>query len=327
MRNRDENGNGQIDKNEVKWYLAAIDQLTDIYIGEWALNEASRLFPNEQIGNYWHYTSSSANGSEPWVLWAEEGASRGTYSGDDGSLDLNGAYYSYRCLRNLGVDDNAEYDASIIDNIVDVYEDPDKPGFYIVDLSRMNPKSLRESPFRGEVLPDHNERNADGWNLPYVKFEVDSSISPQPTIRAINGGTTWWWGVSSEGETDIEWTNVRTWSSFQTGASPCPPGYRIPNQRELLIMSTRVTAWPTRSANVTWYEGAGGGNLHSKILTEHPPYYMSATKFSLNGDSRYNTFLDGKRLGFLYSPENNVFMLLNDDDKDRGYVRCVRDTD
>lgn len=326
MRNRDENGNGIIEKKEIKWYLAAIDQLTDIYIGEWALNEASRLFPNEKIGSYWHYTSSSANGSEPWVLWAEEGASRGTYSGNDGSLDLNGAYYSYRCLRNLGVDDNEEYDASIIDDIVDVYEDPKKPGFYIVNLSRMNPKSLRESPLRGGSLPDHNERNANGWNLPYVKFEVDSSISPQPTIWAIDGRYPGW--GSSEDETDIEWTNVRTWSSFQTGSSPCPPGYRIPNQRELLIMSTRVTAWPTRSANVTWTEvGWGGITQHSKILTEHPPYYMSATKFSLNGDSRYSTFLDGKRLGFLYSPENNVFMLLNDDNEDRGYVRCVRDTD
>ena len=88
----------------VKWYLAAIDQLTDIYIGEWALNEASRLYPRDEAnrpgGNppYWHYTSSSADGSDPWVLWAEEGASRGTYFTDnnddtDDSKSLNGDRY------------------------------------------------------------------------------------------------------------------------------------------------------------------------------------------------------------------------------------------
>ena len=90
-------------------------------------------------------------------------------------------------------------------------------------------------------------------------------------------------------------------------------------------MSTRLSSWPDRSAKVIWYEGVAGGSQHSKILTEQPPFYMSATKFSLNGDSRYDTFSNGNRLGFLYNPTGNVFMLLNND-TERGYVRCVKDT-
>lgn len=328
MRNRDENGDGRIDNTEVKWYLAAIDQLTDIYIGEWALNEASRLFPQSRVGQYWHYTSSSADGSNPWVLWAEEGASRGSYghtSENSGSIDLNGPLYSYRCLRNLGLDDDVEYETSDIDDIVEVRPDPQYPGNFIIDLTNINPKSLRESPYIGNRLPEHHERDVDGWNLPYVKFEVDSAISPQPLITPIDGGHTWGLWSSSEDETDIEWNNVKPWNFFQTDESSCPDGYRVPNQRELLIMSTRLSSWPDRSAKVIWYEGVAGGSQHSKILTEQPPFYMSATKFSLNGDSRYDTFSNGNRLGFLYNPTGNVFMLLNND-TERGYVRCVKDT-
>ena len=32
--NRDMDGNGRIDENEVQWYLASINQLTDLWIGE-----------------------------------------------------------------------------------------------------------------------------------------------------------------------------------------------------------------------------------------------------------------------------------------------------
>lgn len=42
--NRDNDGDGTIDENEVQWYLAAINQLTDLWIGEWSFDQRARLY-------------------------------------------------------------------------------------------------------------------------------------------------------------------------------------------------------------------------------------------------------------------------------------------
>ena len=70
LRNRDLNGDNIVQANEVRWYLASIDQLTDIYLGEYALDTEARLYPRNEADRpggksvYWHYTSSSYNSNE-----------------------------------------------------------------------------------------------------------------------------------------------------------------------------------------------------------------------------------------------------------------------
>ena len=97
-RNRDLNGNNVIDKDEIRWYLASIDQLTDLWIGEDALPDAAKLYDvNTNVsGNtvqLRHVASSSLYAPDNvWVIWAEEGASRGSYGGNSGSLALNALY-------------------------------------------------------------------------------------------------------------------------------------------------------------------------------------------------------------------------------------------
>lgn len=288
LRNRDENGDGEIQENEIKWYLAAIDQLTDIYVGEWALNTASRLYPDYRpggIGPYWHYTSSSYNGTEngPWVLWAEEGASRGSYNNDGGndSQSLNGEYYSYRCVRNLGIDVNdIETNPDELIEFKNTGNDPLGP--YTFDLSRINPKSLRELPVSGK---QSEHTHTQDINRPYCEgFVVDPGTWPEPEA--------------------LDW-NSQYWGYYQTN-NPCPDGYRVPNQRELLIMSTRLpeSAWQSY-------------------------IYMSYTAFDLNDTDYYE-----HRDGFMYNAEANVFMLQNwhegifswnSHPVESGYVRCIKD--
>ena len=308
MRNRDLNGNNIIEANEVRWYLAAIDQLTDIYIGEYALDADSRLYPgasavldlkkNEGYENQngagtpcWHYASSSADGSNPWVFWSEEGASRGSYGESNGD-NRNGSYYAYRCIRNLGLP--LEKPEEEPEDLIDC--NPNSDGTYTIDLSKLNPKALRGYSDNERELAEHDERDAD--NLPRVRFEVDDET------RNADGAepryTTSW-----DNWTD-HFMNADSWITYQDAPNACPDGYRIPNQRELLIMSTRMppAAWQA-------YKGYWASSKAT---------YMCRTGFSMNGQYHYTNL----REGFMWSAQNDVFTLQNDRGN-TGYVRCVRD--
>lgn len=286
LRNRDLNGDNIIQANEIRWYLAAIDQLTDIYLGEYALDDKSRLYPSNPADRdntvRWHYTSSSLTATwnwggiwgedyysyDSWVLWAEEGASRGMQSS---SKTYNGELYSYRCVRNLGLslDDPDEVPTDLIS-----YKD-EGSGFYLIDATNLNIKARRTN-YEVSPLPLHNEREAN--NLPYGKFRMHSSLFPTPESS---------WGRK----------NYHEWQWYQT-FDGYPPGYRIPNQRELLILSSRLP------------EDVWNDELH-----------MCQTAFSMDGQNPYNENRDG----FIWKPSTKEFFLQNDPDREKGYVRPVQD--
>ena len=302
LRNRDLNGDNIIQANEIRWYLAAIDQLTDIYLGEYALDEKSRLYPSNPADRKnqvrWHYTSSSLTANyhwnwgspyysyDSWVLWAEEGASRGMQSDDTERGENGNAPYSYRCVRNLGLPLNAPNE--IPEDLISYTNEGN--GYYLIDVTSMNVKARRTN-YEVTPLPAHNERSAN--NLPYAKFRVHKdAFNPKGETPFVDD----WKG----GWNDYPWKNYQT-------VNPYPAGYRIPNQRELLIMTTRMPAdaWPT-FRNSVW---------------EITPDYVCQTSFSLNGTAPYE---NGKREGFLWNSESGVFYLQNSTD-DEGYVRPVQD--
>lgn len=327
LRNRDLNGDNIIDANEVRWYLASIDQLTDIYLGEYALDEQSRLYPSNAADREgkvrWHYTSSSAYGNNSWILWAEEGASRGGSGGsinDDGNTNT---LFSYRCARNLGLplDKPDELPA----DLVSVTEEAD--GSYLIDVTNMSVKARRPN-YEVNRLPAHDERDAD--NRPFAKFRVHKDCYAYP-LEAVNGSHTGPYSASStESETGYNWIDKQNWLYYQT-VDPSPEGYRIPNQRELLIMSSRLTTeqWPIYSVTATyWVRDSDWGNFwnhkeHQETKTFSglkPDRYVCQTAFSLNGDSPYTSL----REGFLWEPITGVFFLQNKRDE-TGWIRPVQD--
>lgn len=330
LRNRDLNGDGRVDAEEVRWYLAAIDQLTDIFLGEWALDEASRLYPYDPAGGdmpptgkvYWHYTSSSpdpAQSNNPNVLWAEEGASRGNYGSSSG---INGQYYAYRCVRNLGISlDNPDQEP---EDLVQVTDNGD--GTYTLDLSRMNPKSLRTAYDNGQPLPGGNEKSAN--NRPYKKFTVDKDIygADEPYNKVVtfyNGEHGLLIVYHDAGYT---WSNQGFWQQYQSPNNPCPSGYRVPNQRELLIMGSRLSKdqWPVYRDDdaYTWeLNRTEWQKVPDPQVAEWQDYYMCQTSFSMNGTNGY----DNQREGFMWIYSSGVFMLQNNRGEE-GYVRCVKDT-
>lgn len=118
-RNRDSNGDGNIDENEVKWYLAAVDQYRALFFGQNSLAADAYLITRSELenidtyyinnGNKWndddymghkyrgkyHYFTSS--GGNKTSFWPEEGLT-------NNPINPNGWHSSaqlVRCIRTL----------------------------------------------------------------------------------------------------------------------------------------------------------------------------------------------------------------------------------
>lgn len=163
QRNRDEDGNGIITEDEMKWYLPAIFQYTDMSIGANALPKTVQLYSDEDYdasnGNRWRFKHYVSN-SNKQIYWGEEGGPYGGFSNDGGwnsawEQATNPYTYHIRCVRNLGsnslVADKAPSPvASMSDNMM--------------DLSDMSSDALRPNKVTGE-LGVHSEREIA--SLPY----------------------------------------------------------------------------------------------------------------------------------------------------------------
>lgn len=318
-RNRDLNGDNIVQLDEIRWYLASVDQLTDIFIAEAAVpnaklysqNATYESVPLEHVISS-TYNTITATTMSPWIIWAEEGASRGNlgYEGESGP-------YTYRCLRNLGLSLNAK------DNDLDDYVQPSEESTRTVtigretvtytertiDLSRLEPNTLRAA-LTGGILPQNNER--DDNDRPYRKFAV--------LVSAKGSG----WNSSYDNASGLYPKNdYWTWNdlyNYENNGDPCPDGYRAPNLRELMLM---YTTYPDL------FEIPFNPNLEKSSS-----YYLCKTGFSFNGWGNYNdVFGSPNRPGFVYVYEykkdnpsasyGNLMLLTGGGTS--GKVRCVRD--
>lgn len=304
-RNRDLDGDNVIDHEEIRWVLASIDELTDLWIGEDALPETAHLYQGD--GTYMeHVVSSSGSYTAPWIIWAEEGASRGQYN--DASYTDNETRqreYKYRCIRYLGIPlDNIE--ATPEDYVTVTKTNSEYGDAYQLNLSKLDYSARRQSSDGGYELPLHHERGNDGNNRPYRAFEV--LVTPQ-----------------GEGNTPRHWTEnnmqgFKDMVNFSNRSRLCPEGYRVPNQRELMLMYTSLnnshTTVDGNSMQVVW-EGS----------------YWSSTRFSFNGIGLYGNYVNeenAERPGFGTDGMNMVLTssgFVNEYrwDDISGRVRCVRD--
>lgn len=186
QRNRDENGNGVISDDEVKWYLPAIYQYTDMSIGMNVLPPSVQLYSdddyrksfNENGKKYWMFKHFVSNSGKQ-VFWAEEGGSYGSFGNSgDGKISRNISTDSrqLRCIRNLGISSNKK-------DISETYYPQDFVSYKgnVMDLSNINSAALRSSRLSSGELGRHDER--DIKSRPYSSFRVAKQNVPAYSFR------------------------------------------------------------------------------------------------------------------------------------------------
>ncbi len=293
MRNRDNNGNGVIDADELRWYVASLNQLYDLYIGQQGLNSEAALYttemaaqPNQTFtsgpyaGAYrWRnhivcstWTGGVNDNAQPQVLWAEEGLSIGGY------FDRYGKYapMSVRSVRNLGIRTpayNQEGTEGVGYPVPLVQVSENGNGGYIFNLKNVNEKSLRY--FTSRELEIGNE-NFETSRV-YYGFETGATV----TRTAIND-------TNNEGnykslKEDLE-------AGRETGCDT-KNGYRVPNVREGALMALYCSSawWNGQNTMVgTWYSNGdtsvGGTGNDSGFFS-----WQFGHKYASIGGSGVNT--------------------------------------
>lgn len=309
-RNRDNNGNGKIDADELRWYVPATGKYLRLLLGDKSLTQPLMDFESitklptvKKTDNQWGwseaqgsqvrndcytrymYAASNVSG-DIRVLWAIEGMST---SGWGQAKGWGGGYpWQVRCIRNLGTN-LTKLDRT--DGVTKAYEFD--ASARTVEMTYYDPRSVRQTAYSGNgssteegVMPIHNIISP--YNMPFRKFEY----APD----------------------DIE-ISSDDWQLTALGAyiesNPCKEkdtatksGWRVPNQKEIAILKN---------------EGVHPGNNVLWLSCTYS-YFNTVTGVGGKYVSAQNLFM-----GMLSS---QGVMLTNNNLHSFGYkgrVRCVRD--
>ena len=258
-RNRDNNFNGVIDPEEIRWYIASIDQLVGMWVGNESLTPSARLYHPMDASNTseglkwrsWVISSTGNSVTDPNIIRAEEGCTKSDYSfynwaeknnGDPFTKQDRNQVSSIRCVRNIGTyqDEGVIKDISYApyERMVDEYYElpagqdlngkalPNADGTYTIRFSRLNPASIRE--YTAEDLPYHDEFSIH--NDVYQELVIQNPSE----YRYADGHLPDKYPEGTGALLDEEVLNNAI--TFQGHNYYCPEGYRLPNMRELLMM-------------------------------------------------------------------------------------------
>ena len=167
-RNRDNDGDGLIDADEIRWYMASDIQLIGIFLGSYGIESEARLYQRSAakqtsgdkddwrqhvIGSN-RYFATDPNDPEypdwynsnkyPRTVWAEEGAN-GSHMAVKSDLEQT-TKFSTRCVRNLGyyLDGGQRKDITLTDD-PNVEPNP----YFTVTRKKLNDDGTVTSPYTG----------------------------------------------------------------------------------------------------------------------------------------------------------------------------------
>lgn len=234
-RNRDNNGNGYIDPEEIRWYVPTTKKYIRMIVGTKSLgNKALVDFPS--LGNRpQNYPVSNNNSnwgaglfyaSNNQILWAMEGMSTGPYGGST-------AYpWQIRCIRSLGINLTS---VTKNDKTIPAYTiTKNSDGSAIVKPDSYSTANLRPDAFTGNgtgagQMPVHRITDTQ-YNSIYINgFEIE----PEPTANANT--------VITGYNTVNDWITLRRIfnnedKKVKNRCTEKGNGWRLPNITELAII-------------------------------------------------------------------------------------------
>lgn len=208
-RNRDLNGNGTIDDNEIRWYAPAVNQYIGLWIGEEVMSTEAKLF-NKQ-------TSTLSNDNDPGCRMLYYTSTKGinTYFSEEGMAtnNHNSKWKAtlIRCVRNLQSKDNDKGYAKTPTKFWTT-SNSDKD----VELDKVDSRALIVGGNSNELI-GHTERSE--INKPAKSFKIADTTYP-----AFNS-----YSASMQNVVD---GNFKCNGNYYQDDHK----WRVPNQREMSVM-------------------------------------------------------------------------------------------
>lgn len=232
-RNRDLNGNGVIDNNEIRWYLPSLNEYIRIGVGSNAISNAAQLYMGDKmnmkrptyswsyndgypIDYIWdgalYYTSSN---DDERVYWAVE---RGSYSKDGENWGGGFAAKPIRCIRSLPANTGG-FDISSVHVASDAS--------YVAH--NVNGSTVLE--FKGRLVDELYRERTDGVLIPHDEDDNANSYYDGIIVAKNYLGTTYTLNrIINSGDTDNPCRNYH--ERGDNGAT-----WRVPNLAELSAMN------------------------------------------------------------------------------------------
>ncbi|MDL2208153.1 hypothetical protein LJB97_00855 [Parabacteroides sp. OttesenSCG-928-O15] len=223
-RNRDKNGDGKISDDEIEWYLPSINQYQHFWVGTNAIPERVTLYPQEI--REWNYSQrGKGQKRETFAYYASGGHS---FQADEGSAvrgwgdkGKSTRRKHVRCARNITASTSSSPAKVEIGAVEDGY------GYIVIDASALTSASHRpDGIFTNRTLPPHNEYDPE--NRLYSKIAVRKLKVTTPYSRWIDLAN-----AIRDGYNPCD--------SYNTGTAEMERGWRPPNQRELVLITTVAT--------------------------------------------------------------------------------------
>lgn len=208
-RNRDLNGNGTIDENEIRWYAPAVNQYIGLWIGEEVMSTEAKLF-NKQTS-----TLSTDNDPGCRMLYYTSTSGINTYFSEEGMAtnNHNSKWKAtlIRCVRNLQSNDNDKGYAKTPTKFWTT-SNSDKD----VELDKVDSRALIVGGNSNELI-GHTERSE--INKPAKSFRIANKTYPESNSS------------SASMQNVVDGNFKCNGNYYQTNYK-----WRVPNQREMSVM-------------------------------------------------------------------------------------------